>query len=112
MFLKKCASEIWKASKKGRRGNKRPTTDLREHTSKKLRGNLPELLNTTFMVVIRRMSNGKDIVLSPNQLQAMYNDVRHWKELIVFIYNNRRPNAPYILKWRFKCALEQDTLDD
>jgi len=28
MFLKKCASEIQEARKKGRRGNKRPPTDF------------------------------------------------------------------------------------
>ena len=31
MILKKCASEDREARKKGRRGNKRPATDLREH---------------------------------------------------------------------------------
>jgi len=30
MFLKKCASEIREPRKKGRRGNKRPATDLGE----------------------------------------------------------------------------------
>jgi len=77
MFLKKCASEIWEARKKGRRGNKRPATDLGECASKKARSNLPELPNTTFMVVICRVTNSNDIVLSPNQLQAAHTDVRH-----------------------------------
>jgi hypothetical protein len=112
MFLKKCASEIREARKKGRRGNKRPATDLGERASKKARSNLPELPNTTFMVVICRVSNGKDIVLSPNQLQAAYTDVRHWEELIDFINKNGRPKEPYTLTSRFKCTLEKDELDE
>jgi hypothetical protein len=60
MFLKKCASEVWEARKKGRRGNKRPSTDLGERAGKKARDNLPELPNTTSMLVIRRVSNGNN----------------------------------------------------
>jgi len=112
MFLKKCASEIWEARKKGRRGNKRPATDLGERASKKARSKLPELANTTFMFVICRVSNGKDIVLSPNQLQATYTDVRHWEELIDFINKNGRLKEPYTLTSRLKCTLEKDELDE
>ena len=77
MFLKKCASEIQEATKKGRQGNKRPATDLGERVGKKARSNLPELPNTTFTVMIHWVSNGKDMVLAPKQLQASYTDVRH-----------------------------------
>ena len=35
MFMKKCASDVRKARKQGRRGNKRPATDLGERTGKK-----------------------------------------------------------------------------
>ena len=35
MFLKKCASEVQEARMQGRRGNKRPVTDLAEHAGKK-----------------------------------------------------------------------------
>jgi len=56
------------------------------------------------MVVICRVSNVKDIVLSPNQLQAAYTDVRHWEELIDFINKNGRPKEPYTLTSRFKCT--------
>jgi len=94
MFLKKCASKIREARKKGRRGNKRPATDLGERASKMARSNLPELPITTFMVVISGVSNGKDIVLSPNQLQAAYTDVRHWEELIGLINKNGCPKEP------------------
>jgi len=66
MFLKKCASEIREARKKGRRGNNRPVTDLGECASNTAKSNLPELPNTMFMVVICCVSNGNDIVLSPN----------------------------------------------
>jgi len=52
MVLKKCASEVREARKKVRRGNKRPATDLAQGAGNKVRGNFPELPNTTFMVVI------------------------------------------------------------
>jgi len=77
MFLKKCASEIWDVRKTGRRGNKRPATDLGEHMGQKARSKLPELPNTTFTVMIHWVSNGKDMVLASKQLQASYTDVRH-----------------------------------
>jgi len=41
MFLKKCASEVLEARKKGRWGNKRPATDLGQRAGKKVRGNIP-----------------------------------------------------------------------
>ena len=53
MFLKKYSSEVQEARKKGRRGYKRPATELGERAGKKVRDNVPELPNTTFMVVIR-----------------------------------------------------------
>jgi hypothetical protein len=52
VFLKKCASEIREARKKGRGGNMLLATDLGECAGKTASGNLPELPNTTFMVVI------------------------------------------------------------
>ena len=47
------------------------------HGGKKARGNIPELPNTTFMVVTCRVSNGNDDETSTMQLQASYKDVRH-----------------------------------
>jgi hypothetical protein len=85
MFLKKCVSEVREARKKGRRANKRPATDLGEHTGNKARGNVPELPNTTFMVVIRRILNGNNDPTSSMQFQASYTDVRQWEELFDFI---------------------------
>ena len=58
-----------------------------------------------FMVVICRMLNGNNIILSPNQPQAAYNDVRHWDKLIDFINKNGRLTEPYILTSKFKCTL-------
>jgi len=52
MFLKKCASEVREARKKGNLGNKRSVTDLGERAGTKSRANLPELPITAFMVVI------------------------------------------------------------
>ena len=65
MLLKKCASEIRDARKKGRRGNKQPAMDLGARAGKKVRSNLPEFPNTTFLVVISWVSNCKDMVLAP-----------------------------------------------
>jgi len=52
LFLKKCASEVCEARKKGRRGNKRPATDLGECAGTQARGNVPKLPNSTLMIVI------------------------------------------------------------
>jgi len=112
MFLKTCACEIREVTKKGRRGNKRPETHLGERASKKTRSKLPELPITTSMVVICPVSNGKDIIPSPNQLHTTYSNVRYWEELIDFINHNGRPTEPYILSSKFKCTLEQAELDE
>jgi len=112
MFLNKCASEIREARKKGRQGNKRPATDLGECAGKQARNNLPELRNTTFMVMIHLVTNGNDMVLAPEQLQAANTDVRHWEELDDFIEKNGGPKEPYILTSMFRCTLEQDELDE
>jgi len=112
MFLKTCASGVREARKKGRRGNKRPVTDLGERAGKKVRGNVPELPNETFMVVIRRMPNGNNDPTSSMQFQASYTDVRHWEELIDFIENNCGPKEPYCLTALYKCNLTQEELDE
>jgi len=112
IVLKKCASKIQEARKKGREGNKQPVTDLGEHTSKKARCNLLKLPNTTFMVVICWVLNGKDMVQAPKQLQVSYTDVRNWEELIDFIDKNGGPKEPYIMTLMFKYTLEQDELEE
>jgi len=86
--------------------------DLGECACQQAKINLRELPNIMFMVVIRWVSNGKDMVLSPKQLQASYTDVRHWEELIDFIDKNGGPQEPYILTLMFKCTLEQDELEE
>jgi hypothetical protein len=112
MFLKKCASEVREARKEGRRGNKRPATDLGEGVGKKARGNVPELRNSTFMVVIRRVPNGNNDPTSSMQFQASYTDVRHWEELIEFIEKNCGPKGPYCLTALFQFNLTQEELDE
>jgi hypothetical protein len=111
-FLQKCACEIWEARKKPMRGNKGPETDLGERASNMARSNLPERPNTTFMVVICQVLNGQDIVLSTNQLQAAYPNVRHQEELIDFININGRMKEPYTVTLTFRCTLEKDQLDE
>ena len=112
MFLKKCAIEVWEANKKGRRRNKRPAMDLVKHASKTETGNLPELPNTSFMVVIRRVPNGDNDQTSSMQLQALYTDARHWGELIDFIEKSCSPKEPHPLTALYKCNLTQEELDE
>jgi len=97
MLLKRCAIEAQEVRKKGRQGNKRPATDLGERLGKQVKGNLPELSNTTFFIVINRVPNDNNDQTSSNQLQASYTDVRHREELIDFIEQNCSPKEPYCL---------------
>jgi hypothetical protein len=53
--------------------------------SNKVKGKVPELPYTTFMVVIRQVPNSNNDQTSSNQLQALYTDVTRWLELIDFI---------------------------
>ena len=76
------------------------------------RGNLPELADTTFIVVIRRLLNGNNDQTSSNHLQASYTDVRNWEELIDFIEQDCSPNEPYCLTAIYKCSLTQEELDE
>jgi len=112
MFWKKCASEVREPRKKGRRGNKRPAMDLGERAGKKARDNLPELPNTTFIIVIRRVPNGDNDQTSSMQLQGLYTDVRHWEELIDFIEQNCSPKDPYSLTAIYKCNLTPKESDE
>jgi hypothetical protein len=50
--------------------------DLGVYARNIVSSNLPELPNTIFMVVIWWLSNGKDMVIGPRQLQTLKTDVR------------------------------------
>jgi len=63
-------------------------------------------------VMIEWVLNGKDMVLAPKQLQALYTDVRHWEELVDFIDQNGGLKEPYNLTAMFKYTLEQDELGE
>jgi hypothetical protein len=110
MFLKKCASEVQEARKKERWGNKRPAMDLAEHGGKNGKRNLPELPNTTFVVVIWWVPNSNNDQAYSMQLLASYTDVRHWEELIDFIKQNCCPKEPYCLTALSKWNLTQEEL--
>jgi len=110
MFLNKCATEVREARKKGRQGNKRLATDLGECEDKNVRGTVPVLPNTTFMVVIRQVPNGNNDPTSSMQLQASYTDVKHWEELVDSIEKNCSPKEPYCLTALYKCNLTQEEL--
>ena len=112
MFWKKSGSEVREARKKGGRGNKRPTRDFGERTGKKARGNVPELPNTTFMVVIRRVPNGNNYQTLSNQFQASYADVRHREELIDFIKTKCSLKEPYCLTAIYESNSTQEKLHE
>jgi len=71
--------------------------DMGERVGIKNRKNLPELYNTTFMVVICLVLNGNDIVISPKHLQALDSTVTDRKELIDFIDKCRGPKEQGIV---------------
>ena len=112
MFLKKWACKVRDGRKKGRRGKKRSATGLGERAGKTARGNVPELPNTTFMVVIRRVPNGNNDPTSSMQLQDSYSDVRHWEELVDFIEKNCGLKKPYCLTVLYKCNFTQEELNE
>ena len=112
MVLKNCASEIRESRKKGRQGNLRPATDLGEHMCRKGRSNPPALPDTMFTIMICWVSNSKDTVQAPEQLQPLYINMRHWEELVDFIDKNCSPKESYILTAMFKCTLEQDKVEE
>jgi hypothetical protein len=108
MFLQKCASEVWEARKKGRRGDMRPATDLGERSGKNARPNVPELPNTTFIVVIHRMLNGNNDPTSSMQFQDSYTDVRHWKELFDFIEKKLWPERTILCNCGIPMQLDSE----
>jgi len=95
MVIKKCATEVQEERKKGRRGNKRPATDVADRAGHKLRVKVPELQNTTFMVVIHRVLNCNDSPTSSMECLAPYTDVRHCEQLIELFEKTCSPQEPY-----------------
>jgi hypothetical protein len=111
MFVKNCVSEVPEAGKKRRRGHMQLATDFGERKGKKVRVNVPEFSNSTFMVVIRRVLNRNNDPTSSMQFQASYTDVRQWEELLDLIENNCSLKEPYYLSALYKCNLTREELD-
>jgi len=88
---------MWKQNSGGKdKGQVRhlaTTNGLWRAASKQVTINLAELPNTMFMVVISWLWNGNNQVLSPNQLQALYTDVRHWEKLINLLNKMDTPKS-------------------
>jgi hypothetical protein len=63
-------------------------TDLAEHAGKQARGNIPDVPNTSYMVVIHRVPNGNYDPAPSMQLQVSCTDVRQLEEQIDFIEKN------------------------
>jgi len=111
MVWKKCARDSLEARNKGMWGNKWPATDLRAWVGQKVRGYHPALQNTVCIVLIHRVSNACNMILSPKQLQASYTNVRHWEQLIDLMNRNKGLRVPQIRTSMFNCNLEQVELD-
>lgn len=101
MFWKKCGSEIWEVKKNHRLGKKEPATQLGEWVGNIVRSTLPELPNTSSMVVIRWVLNHNDVVLVSNQLDALNTNVIYQEQLIHFINRNRGPEETLTLTLKF-----------
>lgn len=69
------------------------------------------LANKMFIIVLCLVSNGKDLVLSAEQLQVSDTDVRQSEELVDFMDKNSGPKEPFILRLMFECILELAELD-
>jgi hypothetical protein len=65
-----------------------------------------------FMVVMHWVSNGKDMVAAPTQLQVFYTNVRQCEEMIHFINKNGGSKEPYIIALMFKCTTKQNELKE
>ena len=76
------------------------------------KSDLPEVPKTAFMVVICRVLNGNDNHMFPKPLQALYTDVRFWKEHIHSIENNGGCKDPCSLPSVVKLMSMQDDLDN
>jgi len=98
--------------KQGKRGDKRPVTELGENAGKKARGNFRELPNGTFMVGIRQVLSGNNDQTSSMQLLVSYTDVRHWEEMIDSIAQNCGPKKSYSLTAICICNLTQEELGE
>jgi len=98
--------------KQGKRGDKRPVTELGENPGKKARGNFRELPNGTFMVGIHQVLSGNNDQTSSMQLLVSYTDVRHWEEMIDSIAQNCGPKKSYCLTAICICNLTQEELGE
>jgi len=112
MIRKKCASKVRNASNKERWGIKRPATMDKHCAFRNVWGNIWEMANTQFRVVIRHVLNSNQDHPPSKRLQASYSDARHWEELNDFIKKNCSPKSTYCLTAIFKCTLTQEGLDN
>ena len=101
-ILKKCESEIWMGRKIEGWDIQRQAPDLGMQAALNGGDYLSELPNTTFMLVIRQVSNGNNIVWFTNQLPWLYTDVSHWKELINSIDCNEGLQEPLLRLWCYR----------
>jgi len=82
---------------------------LGECSCKNIIGNIPELLNTTLMVVLYWVLH--DTHTLPEQLQILYPDVQHWEKVIDSIEATGGWIEWYSVNFVFKWTLEHEQLD-
>jgi len=108
MFLKKCASEVQGARKKGRWGNKWPATDVAPCAGTKVEAKFAELPNTTFMVVIPRELNCKmtrHLAINSKLCTQLWGTGRSW---LISFKENCCPKEQHCLNVTYKCNLRQE----
>jgi len=88
--------------------------DWGEHRGKMARGNLPELPNSTFGIVISRVPNNDidDPSRSQLQLQVWNENETNWEELIDVVEKSRCPKELYSVTIMYKCTLTQEEMDE
>jgi hypothetical protein len=97
VVVEKCTSEVRKTKNKKPPCNKGPAADLGQCVGETAQNNLPNVANTTFLVVLHLILNGNNDHSSSMQLQPSYMDVRHWEKLIDLIKENGKLKELYYL---------------
>jgi len=110
MFLKKCGSNVWKASKKERQANKSLAKDWREHWHKYAIGNVLEWPNMIYIIVISRVLNEDANNMSRKALSVWYKNGMKWEGLIGVVKKSCAPKEPFGVAMLNKCTLIKDEI--
>jgi hypothetical protein len=95
MFLKKCRSIVWKASKKERQTNQSLAKDWGEYWHKCATGDVEEWPNMTILIVIGRVPNEDANNMSIMALSVRYKHRTKWERLIGVVKKSCTPKEPF-----------------